>query len=392
MMRFQMSKYGRHHIGTKFNDGNPIVVNGGDKNGYVKVKCLVCAKDPELFGDAIFERSHYSLSKGFLTCGCSNKPVWTLQQYEIRIKRKIMEECLPIKFIGFGKNSGRPSSSQVRLFCNRMGVEFTINSINSFFKGDGNLGIPHSASEVISKYNTDNPNSIVWDSGIRIGSAVWCGFYCKICESNGFESLFESNLNNLGKGKIPCYCSSKKSLSGDHITEMAKRRLYEQNAREISVIGAVKKGAYWFPTFVCKVHGLYSRVHDSVSSVGYQCIECNPPKTGYDKTKRGYIYILDIQTTAGLVVGYGITNKINKRLSTHRFKLSRIGATITNIQVFEGSGTAVLAVENAIKSLHTTGLLDCEGFRRESISIDMKDKVLEKCKKLKELDNPNKLI
>jgi len=47
-----VSKYGRHHIGTEFNEGKLVVVDGGDKNGYVKVKCLVCANDPELFGDA----------------------------------------------------------------------------------------------------------------------------------------------------------------------------------------------------------------------------------------------------------------------------------------------------------------------------------------------------
>ncbi len=380
----EMREYNKSRVGETFNEGNLVVVSRA-KGGYVKVKCLVCAKDPELYGDAVFEQVYTALRKGSIPCGCAKNPRISLMQYKIKIDRKIVSENLPIKFLGFGVISGKPSNTEVNLFCNRMGIEFTINSINSFFAGDGNLGIPHSASETLSKYNMNNPSYTVWDTGKKFGSSVWCGFHCKICESKGLESLFESTLNNLDKGRIPCYCSAKKKLSGDYISEMAKRRVSEGNNENISVIGAVKKGNYWFPTFVCKIHGLYSRVHDSTSAIGYECIECNPPKTGYDKSKQGSLYLLEIQTDSTIVLGYGITNKLNNRLTTHRKNLKDLGYKILSTRIFEGSGTKILSVENAIKLLHKTGLIDCEGFRRESISIDRKEEVLELCVGLKEI-------
>ncbi len=180
-------------------------------------------------------------------------------------------------------------------------------------------------------------------------------------------------------------------VSGEYYTELARKQLCVDAVEGVSVLGAVKKKR-WYVVYLCDIHGYYSRSWSNISHKGSHCTKCTPPKTGYDKMKKGYIYFLDIQTLSGTILGYGITNKLNNRLTTHSKNLKSIGATITNIQVFEGSGTAVLAVENAIKSLHTTGLLDCEGFRRESINIARKDEVLELCKKLKELDNADKLI
>ena len=263
---------------------------------------------------------------------------------------------------------------------------------HEFLKGSGNFGKLYTISERLDIYNEQNPTRRVWDSRKKVGSHAMCGFHCSICEANGFESLYEIKSSHLFDGVIPCACSGRKQVSYEEVVEITKRKLYEEGIKGISVISAYKKGRYWFPVFLCELHGVYSRDFSSLTAVGCHCTKCNPPRTGYNKANRGYMYLLEIVTSNGLIVGYGITSNFKGRLTTHKRNLKSIGATITNIQVFEGSGTAVLAVENAIKSLHPTGLLDCEGFRRESISIDMKDKVLEKCSKLKELDNVDKLL
>lgn len=386
-----MGKYGRGYIGKTFNDGKLVVLDGGDKPDFVKTKCAICSKDSELFGDGIFKTRATHLNRGRVPCGCSNRVCWTLAQYEIRIKRKIKDEDLPIKFVKFVEVTKQQNKTLIRLLCNNTNKEYEL-TINGFLGGKGNYGTTISVSEKIDNYNLNNPNRTVWVSSRKHGSNASCGFYCKICEAAGFECLFEISSSHLFSGKIPCYCSMKSRISGDHVVAVSRIKLHDQGLQGISVFGAYKRGGYWFSTFLCETHGLYSRCYNSLDIVGAACPKCNPSRTGYNKTKSGLLYLLEIQTNSEVVLGYGITNKIEQRIGQHNLTFKRCGYTITNIQVFEGSGTAVLAVENAIKALHPTGLLDCEGFRRESISIDRKEEVLELCKKLKELDNMKDVI
>lgn len=389
-----MGKYCRAHIGKTFNDGKLTVVDGGDKNGYVKVKCIVCANDPELFGDAVFEVQSAGLIAGKLPCGCSKSPKWTLEQYKILIERKILKESLDIKFLGFDDTTNhQPNQIPLNLLCNMSGLCYTVSGVNSFFDGCGNHGKTKSIDAYIDTFNKQSQDAIIWKVGVDEFYKPVLGYYCKTCESNDLESVYTINSNALFHNKNkPCLCSSRpKELTHEYVIRSSKELLENQYSRYL-VVGAYRKNGYWMTMLLCSTHGVYSRNYNALLKTGYNCLRCNPPEYGYNTDKTGYLYVLQIQTTTGVIMGYGITNKISKRLTTHKFKLANIGATITNIQVFGGSGSAVLAAENAIKSLHNTGLLDCEGFRRESISFDRKDEVLEKCSKLKELDNADKLI
>ena len=257
------------------------------------------------------------------------------------------------------------------------------------------MSINSKINRSISKFNKENPNITIWDTGRKIHKGVLLGYYCSRCEENGFESLYTIYSTALfSKNSNPCLCSSNpRQISSDHVIENTKILLSNLGLQNISVLGAIRKGRkpLWYSVFCCNVHGVYSKPYFNLKASGCSCLACSPPIYGYDKTKKGYLYLLKLKTKTE-ILGYGITNNFKRRIQQHKRNLKSIGATVTNIQVFEGSGTAVLAVENDIKSLHTTGLLDCEGFRRESISIDRKDEVLEKCKKLKELDNVDKLI
>lgn len=382
-----MREYNKSRVGETFNGGSLVVVDDCVKDGYVKVKCLVCSKDTELFGEAVYRTLLTGLRAGKKPCGCSKNYKWSLLQYAIRIKRKITNESLPIKFIGFGVSNSSLCYTPVRLLCNRLGVEFNVSSISKFLTGRGNLGITRSVAEFVTHYNSINHDSIIWDSGIKNASKnAVCGFYCKTCENEGFESLFQVQLCVLQRGGLPCYCSrTKMNLSGDHIVEMTKRKLYEQDLKYISVLGAVKKGVYWYSTFICELHGVYSVAYGNLTLRGCHCQECSPPLTGYDKTKTGSLYVLEIQTDFDIILGYGITNKLGNRLTTHRKNLNNLGYKILSTRIFEGSGARVLSVENSIKALHVQGLISCEGFRRESISIDRKEEVLKLCTGLKEI-------
>lgn len=275
----------------------------------------------------------------------------------------------------------------MKLFCNESNKEYEVKSISSFLEGVGNGGRTLTLEDRIVQYNANNQNYTVWDSGkrdVKSGATI-IGFHCKKCESQGIESLFEINSSNLFKNSIPCHCSNKIYLSGDHVVEMAKRKINETEVENVNVLGAYIRGKKWIISFICPIHGVYSREYNALKRYGCNCSMCFPSKSGYDKTKLGSLYLLEVQTDFSIVLGYGITNKLNNRLTTHRKNLKDIGYKILSTRVFKGSGTKVLAVENAIKALHKSGLIDCEGFRRESISIDRKEEVLELCKTLKEI-------
>ncbi|HDX8431756.1 TPA: hypothetical protein RQN22_001833 [Aeromonas dhakensis] len=82
-------------IGTKFDTpkGGVLTVISMmkriDNRVYYKVHCSECAKDPELFGNGIFETCKHSLTRGSFPCGCSKRAKWSPEQKAIRAKRGI---------------------------------------------------------------------------------------------------------------------------------------------------------------------------------------------------------------------------------------------------------------------------------------------------------------
>lgn len=70
--------------------GNLIVLGIVGKVGTNKqyaVKCIQCATDPELNGDAIYKSTKSKLELGVLPCSCSVRPKWTTYQYRILVGR-----------------------------------------------------------------------------------------------------------------------------------------------------------------------------------------------------------------------------------------------------------------------------------------------------------------
>lgn len=392
-----MGKYCRQHIGKTFNGGKLTVVDGGDNKKGVKVKCGVCAEDVELFGDAIYETDYTALAKGHFPCGCSRSPRWTLLQHAVRINRKISSEKLPVKFIGFGETHKQITQTPIRLSCYLTAQEYIVSSISKFFEGRGNYGARTDTNLQILDYNTkNNGKSFVWDTGKKSNNNWLLGYYCKTCEGIGHEYIFTVNSSKLfNKGTIPCHCSkSQNTLTTQYVLDTVNLLLVESELKDVLVVGAQRQltNSHWNVFLFCQIHGIYSRSMANIRARGGQCLKCTPSKTGYNITLKGYLYLIDIEWEQEKLIGYGITNNFDYRLMTHKTNLSKIDAVIKNITIFEGSGECIQTVEREIKSLHPFGLLPCTGFRRESISIDMKDKVLEKCKKLKQLDNVDYLI
>ena len=79
------------------------------------LKCSVCAKDPEMYGDALFTATRTNMISGRSTpCGCAKTPAWTTAQYKIKIKR-ICDE-LGYTVIGYSDEVIK-TTTKVTLYC-----------------------------------------------------------------------------------------------------------------------------------------------------------------------------------------------------------------------------------------------------------------------------------
>lgn len=79
-----------NYCGTVFGSLTVIGI-AGKTNGGIRLyacHCSECAKDSELFGNAIFNSVKGSLVDGRRPCGCSKSPHWTASQYRILLSRK----------------------------------------------------------------------------------------------------------------------------------------------------------------------------------------------------------------------------------------------------------------------------------------------------------------
>lgn len=97
------------------------------------VHCAVCAKDPELFGDANFSIIRSSLLKGRVPCGCATNHWWTKEQYKVKILRKCAERNLD--FIRCDDEVWR-GNSRVDVMCRSHGHTWDM-SINKLLQGRG---------------------------------------------------------------------------------------------------------------------------------------------------------------------------------------------------------------------------------------------------------------
>lgn len=82
------------------------------------VRCSVCAKDTELFGDGLFEINKANFEAGRIPCGCSRGYKYSEEQAVLRIKRVMQGKPYLLKgFVGGYKDS----SSQVIFECEKHG-------------------------------------------------------------------------------------------------------------------------------------------------------------------------------------------------------------------------------------------------------------------------------
>lgn len=151
--------------------------------------------------------------RGKIPCGCSNKSLWSKEQYRVICSRKAEE--LGYKFLGF-EGDWNGNKTKLKMFCQKHG-EWSTSIISNLLHS--RFGCPkcRTDSTVISNRK---PDDVMIESFFSTGAfhletrfwrserrnhrnirSYWC-VYCPECGMVG-----EAESHNLQKGKRPCGCS-----------------------------------------------------------------------------------------------------------------------------------------------------------------------------------------
>lgn len=130
--------------------------------------------------------------------------------------------------------------------------------------------------------------------------------------------------------------------------------------------------AYTKVDIICPTHGVFSQKPNNHKN-GQGCPKC--ASNGYDRNKTGYFYVLEFDS----FVGFGVTNKLEVRLATHRRSTKEISSTMSRLLILSGDGAEIMNFEGLLKRKVKRLIVDSgiSGFITESVSKDNKDVLLQ---------------
>jgi len=396
-------------IGRSFGVGEHLTVvelgsMQGDKKLY-KLYCSVCAQDPELFGDGVFEMTKGNILKGAIPCGCSANPRWNEQQSVIRVKRKLSGS--QTSFVSLAEPY-HGTETKLTLHCNKHNLTWSITNFHVLLGKKTKGMCIECEKEVISDRRTADEGSviesIVATGAFPEGSTFWrtplskpkqfghsAGYYwgmlCGVCSydeyvDNGLcDGVFITNLTELQQGRRPCRCSKHFRWTLAQREYQIKRELdksetplnfvsFKYEKADIHKTGRLKFWAH------CEKHSTYV---GRVGEVGIKSLHCPECSTGggFKVSRKGVVYVLKVQDTGGqCFTGFGISTDYKKRAADHNRNLERADMFISEERVFDFPGRTALAVENEIKKLFPCLPQDIKGFRKEATHSSLYDDVV----------------
>lgn len=353
---------------------------------YCLVKCHECAKDPELFGEAIFRSRYGNLTRGSEPCGCSpSYQHWTEAQDRVKIERLL--DTTNYSFEGYsGEYKGK--ASKIILKCKRDGhtETFARASVSS-------RGVPK-CRECIASERTHNPTDKqrLEDSGLFVQGAVFnpvgksqdrvYQYSCPSCREDKYTKaglctgVFQGPFPELISGRKPCRCSCSYRWPADQRAKQVNDVLSVDPHNKSSLIGWGEPFINSTQTeaiFECSEHGRWVGYASQVL-FGRRCPVCS----GAHQQDGGYLYVLQAQSETSAFTGFGVTNHPEQRFRCHKSNLKGAGFTIKHSELFEFPDEADhRGAEAAIKREFPLHSQDIEGFRLEATFPDLYKDVLE---------------
>lgn len=385
-------------IGHRYGEHNQVEVlsfegwRRGKKDRMYSVKCHECAKDPELFDDAIYITHKSTIIRGIVPCGCSTSVRHTEQQNAVLVKRKAVE--MNYEFLGFvGEYNG--VFTKIRLKCNEDDHIWESNNITNFLIG---IGCPkcksRGTSERFSKSDEEMIASFLVSGRFKEGSKFWKSdrvsndgtkehwhYYCPICSHDKYvqsglcNGVFEGAATSLQRGSAPCRCNPTYRWTSSQREFQINERIQRDNLPYTFVgwLGEYK-GFDSRMIMHCEHHGNWETRSDSFLYNGSGCHTC--AKSGFDTTKDGWIYVLHATSPVNSFTGYGISNIPKTREKTHRRNLALSGYSLEGWVKFPCGGQDAWNTERLMKNTFPVNSQPINGFRSEATYSQLYEDVI----------------
>lgn len=177
------------------------------------VRCSVCSKDYELFGESAFTITKGNLFRGTYPCGCSSSVKWSKDQWKVLAQRRAKE--LGLEFICLNEDF-HGCETGITLECRVHGIWHTKTLEYLICHSTGCFTCAHERRAISStKPDEDMINSFISTGAFhkdsvfyRINRETQAGrkkYWAVLCPECG--QYGESLSSNLQLGQRPCGCS-----------------------------------------------------------------------------------------------------------------------------------------------------------------------------------------
>lgn len=286
------------------------------------VKCPVCSEDPELFGDGLFVMPKCDLVKGAIPCGCSKKPIWSDEQFKIKINRIIKENNINTKVLSIVGETKK--TKRVNFICEIHGnydksLTHALGGVNGVVCPDciDRLKIKDEDIDVVkTKFNIPDYIKITRsDKFINKNKKDYLNIYCPVCASDiyGLSGTCDGNFtvatHQFMKGKLTCRCYSKPILTKEQNLIRARNILVSVGKQD-DIIGydGIYKGTASKLLRYCTEHGEYKTSYkDLMRDL------CGCPKCAGNEYNEAYINVIGDKDSP-IALKFGISNRAEKRI------------------------------------------------------------------------------
>lgn len=370
-------------IGYRYGNANQLVVLGWNgKRVQTKwgaklyqVYCEVCATDPELHGNAIFDCTKAFVKMGRCSCACTEKKQWTFNQYQTLINRACKER--EFVYEGYVGEWSR-STTKLRIRCLKDGRAWESTSVFHLLSGDGcpsckakgfsDALTPDDDTRIKQFTNTSRflPGTIF---GRKDNEGNWA-YKCPKCSNDEYvreglcSGVFDTTAAYLAKGTLSCRCSQMFRW-----TQAQRERQIKQKAEGmegISFVGWVNKYENCDSRILlkCDKHKEWECGVSSFIHKGTGCPRC--AKSGFNRSKAAFLYVILATSSTGEFTGYGVTGCKHRRFGEHTINLAKNGFEIARSKVFEMGGEAAFQLEKELKIRFDVQPQKIAGFRKEA--------------------------
>lgn len=282
-------------------------------------------------------------------------------------------------------NNGK---TYVDLGCGVCGHRWSSTCVRTLLEGHG---CPKCAKVYTIKVKTlpDSHHIALFEAASKTGTLYdYCkldndtwSYKCSKCSNDEYvkaglcSGIFKTHSTNLRAGKSSCRCTKTNRWTKSQREYQIKEAL--KSDKNISFLGWETDSSKNNNKVIlsCNIdgHGVW-KPRLSKILMGQRCPKC--AVSGFNPLREGCLYVIRVTSDKDDFTGFGITNSLKTRMSTHRKNFRRKGYEISEMELFYDSGSIVADIENLLKKEFMITPKNIEGFKTEATHYHMFDDVV----------------